>query len=154
MDNKQSSDANHHQTHDDSVDEQASGFVKHDATHQSRMDHPEMNQMGDMDEGAGDDDSIHPMVRKIMMGRMQGYSEGGKVANKDMGLSTDSGDEMADLKGNEMDDLALRDDLSADDTGASAGDMDGDAQEDMDRKDMVARIMRSRAKKDKLPSPM
>jgi hypothetical protein len=112
-----------------------------------------MNQMGDEDEGAGDMDAIHPMVMRIMMGLAKGYSEGGRVANEDAGESASEPDDMAKDKMNEFDDLALRDDLEFKETAASSGDEDGDAAEDHDRNDIVSRIMRSRAKRDRMPSP-
>jgi hypothetical protein len=74
------------------------------------------------------------------------FSEGGKVANSD--------EIEAGFSPNEFDDLHLRDDLSStygDDD--NAGDEIGDDREDEDRKDIVARIMASRRKKDRLPSP-
>lgn len=74
-------------------------------------------------------------------------SEGGKVAN---GSMTEG---LADQKPNEFDDLVLRDDLESENTGETAGDFIGDEQEDADRADIVSRAMRSRAKKDRLPSP-
>ena len=108
----------------------------------------EMPEAHDMENDAAmsEDD----MVERIMRKRM---SKGGIASNKDQGLSTESGDELADLKGNEMDDLALRDDLESSYDGENSGDMLSDDQEDYDRKDMVERIMRSRAKKDRLPNP-
>jgi hypothetical protein len=85
------------------------------------------------------------MVDRIMAKRM---SEGGRVANEDHG-PMDS--RLADFDQNEFDDLALRDDLESSYTGANSGDEKGDAQEDDDRKDIVARIMKSRGKKDRMP---
>lgn len=132
--------------------EKRNEFASHPDSHNSSMSHPVMNQMGDEDEGAGDMDSIHPMVRNIMMGRMKGYSEGGKVANEESGESTDT-DSMAKASGNEFDDLALRDDLEFDSTGANEGDELDNAREDKDRSDIIARILKSRAKKDRMPRP-
>lgn len=85
------------------------------------------------------------MIGRIMNKRMVKMSEGGKVANKD--------EIVADLEPNEFDDLAKDDDLEFHDTGANSGDEVGDDQEDMDRRDVVSRIMRSRAKKDRMPRP-
>lgn len=119
------------------------------------MDEHEMemlNQMGDKDEGAGDMDSIHPMIQKIMMSRMKGYSEGGKIANEHSGESTDE-PTFAKESGNEFDDLALDDDLEEHYTGANSGDELGDEQEDHDRHDIVMRVLKSRAKKDRMPRP-
>lgn len=111
-----------------------------------------LNQMGDEDEGAGDMDSIHPMIQKIMMGRMKGYSEGGKVANEESGESTDE-PTFAKESGNEFDDLALDDDLEEHYTGANSGDEMGDEQENHDEHDIVMRVLKSRAKKDRMPRP-
>lgn len=100
------------------------------------MDHPE----GHADGG---------MVDRIMAKK---YSEGGKVANERQGDSTDVMPTAGDAP-NEFDDLALRDDLEFHDTGANSGDELGNAQEDEDRRDIVSRVMRSRAKRDRLPNP-
>lgn len=83
------------------------------------------------------------MVDRIM--KKRGYSKGGRVAN-------DTGN-TADFKPNEFDDLALRDDLEGGYDGANSGDELGNAQEDEDRRDIVSRIMRSRAKRDRMPRP-
>lgn len=98
------------------------------------MDGEKMNMAAEME----DEDMIDRIMR-------QRYSEGGKVAN-------DSGP-IADEESAEYDDLVKDDDLEMHDTGANSGDELGDAQEDEDRHDVVARIMRSRAKKDRLPRP-
>jgi len=126
--------------------------VAHEPTHDSMVEHDVMNQMGDEDEGAGDMDSINPMVMRIIMGLAKGYSEGGQVANEESGESTDE-PTMAKASGNEVDDLALRDDLEFKSTGANAGDENDDAQENHDREDMVSRIIRSRSKKDRMSVP-
>ena len=73
------------------------------------------------------------------------FSEGGKVDN-DTPIT-------AGFKPNDFDDLALRDDLESSYTGANSGDEDGSEGEDERRKDIVARIMKSRAKKDRMPRP-
>lgn len=87
------------------------------------------------------------MVDRIMKKRCM--SEGGMVANG----GEDDLDRMADGMPNEFDDLALRDDLEFSYTGENSGDSLGDAQEDDDRHDIVSRVMRSRAKKDRMPRP-
>lgn len=73
-------------------------------------------------------------------------SEGGRIANQD--------EIMAGFDPNEFDYLHLHDDdyEKADYTGANSGDEIGNAQEDKDQHDEIARIMRSRAKKDRLPT--
>lgn len=113
-----------------------------EAMHEDDMD---FNQHGDSDMGPGGDNGLSPVVHKIMMGRKQGFSEGGKVANKD--------EPMADFEENSFDDLANRDDLEFHDTAENSGDELGDEREDMDRKDVVSKIMASRKKKDRNPRP-
>ena len=49
--------------------------------------------------------------------------------------------------------LANEDELEFSYTGKNSGDELGDRQEDMDRKDIVSRVMKSRKKKDRLPIP-
>lgn len=66
------------------------------------------------------------------------YSEGGKIANEDSGESTDE-DSMAKADPNEFDDLALRDDLSADLKPDGHG-------SDLNQDDFVEKILRKRAK--------
>lgn len=95
------------------------------------------NQIHDMNK--------HGLVDRIMAKR-QMMSEGGKVAN-DTPIT-------AGFDSNDFDDLVHRDDLEStygDDD--NAGDELGNAQEDHDRSDIIARIMRSRAKKDRMPRP-
>lgn len=89
------------------------------------------------------EDADDDLVMRIMKKR---YSKGGQVSNEC--------NEYADEQPNEFDDLVLDDGLEStygDDD--NAGDALGNEQEDADRKDIVARIMASRRKKDKLPSP-
>jgi hypothetical protein len=131
------------------LEQELAEHVAHMDAPDSHVEHAVMNQMGDEDEGAGDMDAIHPMVRRIMMGMAKGYSKGGMVANEDAGESASTPEHMAKDKENEFDDLALRDDLEFEDTGANLG----DAAEDHDRNDIVSRIMKSRAKKDRMPRP-
>ncbi len=76
------------------------------------------------------------------------YSKGGQVAN-DTGMGME-----ADKLPNQFDDLVLRDDLEQHYTGANSGDEIGDKQEDEDRRDVIAQIMKSRRKKDRLPNPL
>lgn len=68
------------------------------------------------------------------------YSEGGRVANG----GEDDFEKMADSLPNEFDDLALDDSLESTNSGAADGDFLGDSQEDQDRSDIVARIMKKR----------
>lgn len=89
--------------------------------------------------GSGDKDD---MVGRVMAKRM---SKGGEVAN---GPGEKAAEEMDDF-----DDLSKDDTLEFSYTGENSGDELGDAQEDDDRKDIVSRIMRSRAKKDRNPRP-
>ncbi len=85
------------------------------------------------------------MISRIMKKRAGHYSEGGRVANEDH--------IEADFKENEFDDLPLDDHLEEHYTGANSGDELGNEQEDEDERDVVARIMRSRGKKDRMPRP-
>ncbi len=91
-------------------------------------------------------DRIMEQRSKDFSGDARLMSEGGRVANAD--------EPEADFLPNEFDDLHLRDDLEStygeDD---NAGDELGNAQEDQDRDDIVARIMASRRKKDRMPRP-
>lgn len=73
------------------------------------------------------------------------YSEGGRIANESM--------PMADSEHAEYDDLVKDDHLQEHYTGANSGDEIGDEQEDEDRHDIVARIMKSRHHKDRMPRP-
>ena len=132
--------------------EELAEHVAHEPTHDSMVEHDVMNQEGAEDEGAGDMDEIHPMVMRIMMGRAKGYSEGGKVANEESGDSTGA-PSSAKWEDNEFDELAKEDDLEFKSTGANAGNELGDAEQDHEREDIVSRIMKSRAKKDRMPRP-
>lgn len=82
-------------------------------------------------------------MKREQLRRMKGphgnYSEGGQVANTD--------ELTAGFEPNEFDDLHLRDDLDFEYTGANSGDELGNEGEDERRRDIVSRIMRSRAKR-------
>jgi hypothetical protein len=128
--------------------EQGGGQGYHD---ESYMGNPgnSWDNYSESEDGDGQD-----MVGRVMKQRQQMFSQGGKVANRDQGVSTKSGDKMAGFMGNEFDDLPLRDDLEStygDDN--NSGDETGDAQEDKDRSDIIMRIMKSRSKKDRNPYP-
>lgn len=86
-----------------------------------------------------DGDHIDHIMRQMHEDKM---SEGGVVSNET--------EVHADELPNEFDDLVLDDHLSAGSL-ADVDDEDGNRQEEEDRHDMVAQIMRSREKKDKLP---
>lgn len=85
------------------------------------------------------------MVGRIMKQREHMYSEGGRVANDD--------EPMADSMPAEYDDLVLDDHLDGHNSGAADGDDLGNTKEDHDRSDIISKIMRSRAKRDKMPRP-
>jgi hypothetical protein len=96
------------------------------------------------------DDFVNRIMKKLSpdySGEAR-LSQGGQVAN-DVGT-----EKLAGFDPNEFDDLVLRDDLESsygeDD---NSGDALGNEREDMDRKDIVSRIMKSRRKKDRMPSP-
>jgi len=148
--------------------ELASGYVDHmgnDVKHNEMAIHEDdrmLNQHGADEEGpdgvmmamggeAGHQSEAHEMdmIDHVMKHRMKHYSEGGRVANS----GEDDLDKMADGRPNNFDDLSLRDDLESSYTGANSGDELGDAREDHDRADIIAKIMASRRKKDRLPRP-
>lgn len=137
----------HSETHPEEVHEMDSGYVDHegdDVKHDAEAmaeDDKSLNQHAD--EQSADED----MVSRIM--KKRSYSKGGMVANG----GEDDLDKMADGRPNNFDDLALRDDLESSYTGENSGDELGNDREDADREDIVSRIMRSRAKKDRLPNP-
>ena len=82
------------------------------------------------------------IVSRIIKNRgVTAYSEGGRVAN--------AVEEKAGEKPAEFDDLVLRDDLES--TQKDLGDHLGNAQESHDRADIVARVMASLEKKNKMP---
>jgi hypothetical protein len=77
-------------------------------------------------------------------------SEGGMVANG----GDDDYEDLADSRPNNFDDLSLRDDLEFSLDSKNSGDELGNDQQDEDRRDAVARIMRQRAmKKSSNPKP-
>jgi len=85
-----------------------------------------------------------------------GYAEGGiveaimmKRKKPSEDFEPDADEDSADF--DEMDELEAP--HTADYTGANSGDEIGNEEEDEHRRDIVARIMRSRAKKDKMPRP-
>ena len=89
------------------------------------------------------EENPHDMVAKVMSKHK--YSKGGEVAN-DTPIH-------ADFEENDFDDLAKDDGLNFSLTGKNSGDELGNHQEDHDRGDIIAKILRSRAKKDKNPRP-
>jgi hypothetical protein len=82
------------------------------------------------------------IVDRIMLKK---FSHGGHVAN--------DVEPMVDGEEAQYDDLVKDDDLDFHYTGANSGDDLGDEREDYDRKDIVAKIMASRAKKGHMPRP-
>ncbi len=113
------------------------GVVEHEEPSAIEEDDKELNQHAD---------PFDNIVERVMVKR---YSKGGMVANG----GDDELSEMADGKPANYDDLALRDTLSSENSGAADGDFLGDEAEDHDRSDIVARVMKSRAKKDRNPRP-
>lgn len=112
-----------------------------------RMTHEEY--LNDQESGYSDEDKtkIRQGIKKQHIKDPGSYSEGGRVAN-DTGEGFDA-DEMP----NQFDDLVLRDNLESSYDGSNAGDYLDNDRENEDRHDIVARIMASRKKKDKLPRP-
>jgi hypothetical protein len=95
------------------------------------------------DPDAQDDDDL---VGQIMKQRM--YSKGGQIANETPIT--------ADFEKNDFDLLAKDGGLDseiANDTGLNSGDYTDDKTEDEERDDIIAQIMKSRAKKDRMPRP-
>lgn len=152
------------------VDEIASGYVDHEGNdvkhnHMAMMeDDRDLNQHGEYEEGPQgemyadggqitdnyqSEDHEMDMVGKIMKQRQMMYSKGGMIANG----GEDELDEMADGQPNNFDDLSLRDDHEFSYTGKNSGDEIGDARQEKDDHDLVARIMNSRRKKDRMPRP-
>jgi hypothetical protein len=124
-------------------------------------DHRGLNQHGEIEEGPQgvmmaeggqimdneqDDAHMMDMVGRVMKQHQQMFSKGGQVANE---TDIDTADHMPA----QYDDLVLRDDdmEDADYTGSNSGDELSDDGEDERRKDIISRIMKSRAMKDKLP---
>lgn len=87
------------------------------------------------------------MIERLMRKRENCYSEGGQVANNTHQF------EYEFEEPNNFDDLSRRDDLEFSYTGANSGDELGNDQLEDDESDMISRIMRSRAKKDRNPRP-
>ncbi len=125
-----------------------SAYAEHNAPPYRKSDKQKLAELqaAQMAEGGKVEDD---MVSRIMSKRANCYSEGGKVANG----GEDELSHMADSAPNNFDDLALRDDLEFSYTGANSGDEISNEQEDHDRQDIVARIMASRRKKDRMPHP-
>lgn len=143
-------------------------FVDADDKHRM-IEHPVENQFGEGDE---DEDMVgHIMKQRQKMfakggmaagpeahmcsggncphyshgGNVKEYSEGGEVANSDLPIVDDMPAE--------YDDLHLRDGLKSSYTGKDSGDEIGDDRLDKDEGDLISRIMKSRAKKDRMPRP-
>ena len=93
------------------------------------------------------------MVGRVLAKHAARYSEGGRVANANVGESASMPGMRAKDDPNEFDDLALRDDLESDYTGTNSGDELGNSQEDSDEADIIARIMRSKKKRDTMAVP-
>lgn len=79
------------------------------------------------------------MVERLMRQRDKMYSGGGVVSNEGHGEG--------------LDDLVQDDHLEEHYTADNSGDKLGNEQESDDREDIISRIMKSRAKKDKMPRP-
>jgi hypothetical protein len=114
-----------------------------------RMVSDPQDEMGDQTDAHEMDMVDRIMAKREMPSRETAgaYSRGGMVANEDSGESASTPHRMAKDEPNEFDDLALRDDLESDYTGANSGDEDGSTLNQTDGEDMVDRIMRKRSKK-------
>lgn len=126
-------------------------------------DNRDLNQHGEDEEGPQgarmaeggfigshqSEEHMEDMVGRIMKMRQKMYSKGGEIANEgEANLGR-----MADSHPNNFDDLSMRDDLESSYTGENSGDNLGNDRTDEDERDLVAQIMKSRAKKDRLPNP-
>ena len=116
-------------------DEMESGYESEPEVHDPEMQHDDMDA---------------DLVDRIMRKRVKMMPEGGVVADEGMGDPMEHADQ----------DSAYYDYLSSGDlddhttnSGAADGDFLGNEREDEDRHDIVSRIMRSRAKKDRMPRP-
>lgn len=120
------------------------GMIEDDEMESGYESEPEEHD--ESNEEAKSDDSI---VDRIMSKR-QMYAEGGVVADE----GEDELSHMADSADNDFDYLATGDlDDSSSNSGSSDGDELGNHQEEEDRKDIVARIMRQRSMKQHNPKP-
>ncbi len=101
-----------------------------------------------MPEGREKMDSAAMMEDEDMISRImkQRYSKGGRIAN-DTPIT-------ADFEDNQFDDLVKDDDLEMHYTGQNSGDEIGNEKMDEDDRDLIARIMKSRRSKDRMPHPM
>jgi hypothetical protein len=147
---------NQHMAHGGKMHHMAKGGMAHDekatcAACQSGLPHSHHAHGGDIHHSkhmahGGESHHDHEDVVGHILKKLPHYSEGGRIANDDHHL--------AGLKPNEFDDLALRDDLEdTHNTGKDDGDYLGNAREDHDRHDVVAHILKSMKKKDRLPHP-
>ena len=107
-------------------------------------EHHKAHELHGVHEGHQTEAHEKDIVGRIMHKKMHHYSKGGQVAN-DVGVG------FAMKEPAEYDELVKDDDLEFHYTGANSGDNEGDAREDHDRHDIVARIMASKKKKDKMP---
>lgn len=80
-----------------------------------------------------------------------GYADGGEVDGDVVGRIL--GKMTADEEPNNFDEMEKEPAPHADYTGANSGDELGDDEEDEGRKDIVSRITRSFAKRDRMPRP-
>ena len=134
----------------------AHGGLAHDekatcAACQAGLPHSHHAQGGDIHHSkhmahGGESHHDHEDVVGHILKKLPHYSKGGRIANDDHHL--------AGLQPNEFDDLALRDDLEdTHNTNKDDGDFLGNAREDHDRHDVVAHILKSLKKKDRMPHP-
>ncbi len=117
---------------DDSVQNKADELCEHGS------DACEMCHGGEKMAEGGD------IVDRIMKQRKK-YSEGGQIANETPLV--------ADFEDNQFDDLVKRDDIESSYTAKNSGDELGNRQKEEDERDIVARIMKSRRLKDRMPHP-
>lgn len=114
--------------------------IKQQRNSGARAKHELMAEGGEVDESSDMHDA--DMIARIMHKRKM-YSEGGEAAN-DVGVSE------ADKDPAEFDDLVLDDNLE-DDSGA--GNEHGDPEQAERDHDVIAKVLMSRKKKDRMPRP-
>ncbi len=119
------------------------GEIEHEEESSGYLPEPKEHEVMNKAAEHEDEDMVSKIMRKM-------YAKGGVVADEGEGEE----DMQADSDVNDFDYLSTGDlDDSTTNSGAADGDELGDHQEDEDRHDIVAKIMKSMSKKDKMPRP-
>jgi hypothetical protein len=123
--------------------------AEHETEHEEMMEPAGHEATESAGEEAYEHMDPHDLVSRIMNKRKM-MAKGGVVADEGMGEA----DEHPDNHSADYDYLSSGDlDDSTTNSGSADGDYLGNSTEDEDRHDIVARIMRSRMKKDRMPNP-